>query len=86
MNTNPDTFPIRYYAILERLEELQKELSHEELKGAAKVLGLLAQDLEHMHFDKKIEFDQRALVKTITEAYENVLEDSLYKHQNTSTK
>jgi hypothetical protein len=79
MSTNPDRFPIRYYAILERLEELQKELSHEELKGAAKVLGLIAEELEHMHFDKKMELDQRTLVKTITEAYENALEDSLHK-------
>ena len=79
MNQNPNTKSIRYYHILHRLEELQKEMTHEELKGAAKVLGFLAEDLEHMHFDKKIEFDQRTLVKTITEAYQNVLEDSLQK-------
>jgi hypothetical protein len=86
MNQNPDTQPIRYYAILSQLEELQKDLSHEELKGATKVLGLLAQELEHMHFDKKLEMNQQTLVKTITEAYENVLEDSLYKHQNSPSK
>ena len=55
-------------------------MTSEELKGAAKVLGALAEELEHMHFDKKMNLNQKALVKTITEAYENVLEDSLHKH------
>lgn len=79
MSQNPSTQPIRYYHILDRLEEFQRELSVEELKGAAKVLGILAEELEHMHFDKKMELDQRTLVKTIMDAYENVLEDSLHK-------
>lgn len=81
MNQDPttQTNAPRYYNILDNLEELQKELSKEELKGAAKVLGLIAEELEHMHFDKKLELNQKTLVKTITQAYENVLEDSLYK-------
>jgi hypothetical protein len=83
---NPDTHPDRYYRLIFSTEELVKELSHEELKGAAKVLGLLSQELEHLHFEKKMVFNQKILVKTITEVYENVLEDALQKHQKTTTK
>ena len=86
MSQNPSIHPIRYYHILERLEKLQRGLSIEELQGAAKILGILAEEFEHMHFDKKMELDQRTVVKTITEVYENVLEDALHKHQMSRTK
>lgn len=86
MNQDPNTHPIRYYHILRRLEVFQRELSIEELQGAAKILGILAEEFEIMHFDKKMDLDQRTIVKTITEVYENVLEDALQKHQMSRTK
>lgn len=83
---NPDTHPDRYYRLIFGIEDVKKGLSHEELKGAAKVLGLLSQELEYLYFDKKMVFNQQTLIKTITEIYENVLEDALQKHQKTPTK
>ena len=62
--------PLRYFCLLNWLQEELQTMPVEQLKGAVHVLGIVSEFMENMYFEQHVDFDRRAMVKTITECFE----------------
>jgi hypothetical protein len=82
---NPETHPIRYYEVMEKIFSFMDDMSTEELIGATKVVGCLSDYFWDAHFEKQGRFNQKALVKTFDEIKEN-LQETIYHRENPSLK
>ena len=78
---NPETHPIRYYEVMEKIFSFMDTMSTEELIGATKVVGCLSDYFWDAHFEKQGRFNQKALVKTFDEIKGN-LEETIYHREN----
>jgi len=78
-----DCGSIRMYGIQAMVEDEMHNMSKEELLGAHKVLGVLTSRLNKIYFDDKVDFDRKALVKTIEELWEISCEIKMHKFPDT---
>lgn len=62
--------PLRYFALLNWLQDELIAMPSAQLPGAVRVLEILSEYMEHMYFEEHIKFDRQAMVKTITECFE----------------
>ena len=62
--------PLRYFCLLNWLQEELQTMPVEQLKGAVHVLGIVSEFMENMYFEQHVNFDRRAMVKTIIECFE----------------
>lgn len=62
--------PLRYFCLLNWLQDELQTMPVEQLKGAVHVLGIVSEFMENMYFEQHVDFDRRAMVKTITECFE----------------
>jgi len=83
MVNQEDTGSIRMYGIQAHVEDIMRDMSKDELLGAHMVLSVLSHRLGKMFFDDHIEFDRRALVKTIEELWEISCEIRMHKFPET---
>lgn len=66
----PAPAPIRYFALLNWLQDELIAMPSAQLPGAVRVLEILSEYMEHMYFEEQVNFDRQAMVKTITECFE----------------
>jgi len=78
-----DVGSIRMYGIQAIVEDEMHNMSKEELLGAHKVLGVLTSRLNKIYFNDRVEFDRKALVKTIEELWEISCEIKMHKFPDT---
>ena len=83
---DPSTHPIRYYACAEKVYQVVKHMSTEELTGAATLMNVLADYFSTLHFEKQAVFNQKTFVKTLDEIRENLNEDLFHKKQEDQLK
>ncbi len=65
---------IRDYELMTKVGELYRDLTKEELKGAAALIFAISAHLRKKHFEKKIKINRKALVKTFEELEEHAME------------
>lgn len=78
---NPDTHPIRYYDCAEQVYDVTKDMSVEQLEAVADVLHVMKCYFWKAHFEQEALFNQKALVKTFDEIFENIAEDWYHKKE-----
>jgi hypothetical protein len=83
---NPDTHPIRYYDCAEQVYEATKDKTVEQLEAIADVLYVLKRYFWKAHFEQEAVLNQKALVKTLDEIFENVAEDWYHKKEGEASK
>ncbi len=71
---NPEEHPLRYYSLLEEVEEKIRSYKVEEMIGAARIMKIVSEFMWAMHFEQKAEFNSKSLVKTIDEIADIVAE------------
>jgi hypothetical protein len=71
----PETHPNRYHDAVVAIHAATAAMNQEQRLGAAKVLNVLADYFWQAHFEKQAVLNQKAVVKTIDEIRENLLED-----------
>ena len=75
--TEQNEHPIRYYELMEQVFEEMDTMNSSEIRGATKVMSILADYLWDLHFNSIQIMDQKAFVKTIDEIRDNLF-DSMY--------
>lgn len=81
---NPAEHPLRYYSLLEEVEEKIRSYKVEEMMGAARIMKIVSEFMWAMHFEQRIEFNSKSLVKTMDEIADIVgerLHNQLIKEQ-----
>ncbi len=73
--------PLRYYDLLESLEKMYEEMDANELLAASYVLGHIQAYFLKKYFKDQTAIDSKCLVKTLEDAYTNILEDYLHKQK-----
>jgi hypothetical protein len=73
--------PLRYYDLLESLEKMYEEMDANELLAASYVLGNIQAYFLKKYFKDQTAIDSKCLVKTLEDAYTNLLEDYLHKEK-----
>ena len=71
--------PIRDYELLKKVDDILREMTDEECRGANMVLSAINCHLFQKHFEEKMEIDVRALVKTFEELDEISMEMILHQ-------
>ena len=64
---DPTDHPLRYYRLLEEIEEKIKAYKLEEMIGAARIVKVISDFMWTAHFDHQIQLNQKSLVKTMDE-------------------
>ena len=64
---DPKNHPLRYYSLLQEVEERIRGYSLDELAGAARIMKVLSDFMWSVHFNQQLEFNQKSLVKTVDE-------------------
>jgi hypothetical protein len=85
---NPAEHPLRYYSLLEEVEEKIRSYKVEEMMGAARIMKIVSEFMWAMHFDQRIDFNAKSLVKTMDEIADIVgerLHNQLIKEQATNS-
>jgi hypothetical protein len=72
---------IRDYVLMNKIDNLFRLLTTEELKGAHSAISVVALHLSKKHFEDKIEINVKALVKTFEELDEIGMEILHHEHK-----
>lgn len=72
---------IRDYPLMDRIDNIYRSLSTEQLKGAHIIINTIAAHLNKKHFEDKIEINMKALVKTFGELDEIGMEILHHEHK-----
>jgi hypothetical protein len=76
MDLSGSESPLRYYDLQYMMEELFQDLSGAEMKiGAFNMIAAISGYLWNFHFNEKRTLDAKALVKTMDDAYTNLVQD-----------
>ena len=79
-----DSSPLRYYNLQYMLEELFQDLSGADMKiGAFNMLAAISGFLWNFHFNQQRPLDAKALVKTLDDAYTNLIQDMVVVQEET---
>ena len=76
-NKQLNEHPIRYYELMEQVFEEMDMMSSSEIRGATKIMSIIADYFWDLHFNSKQVLDQKAFVKTIDEIRDNLF-DTMY--------
>jgi hypothetical protein len=71
--------PIRYYELMEQVFEEMETMTGSEIRGATKVMSIIADYFWDLHFNSKQVLDQKAFVKTIDEIRDNLFDAMYYE-------
>ena len=71
--------PIRYYGLMKQVFEEMDTMSVSEIRGATKVMSLIADYFWDLHFNTKQVMDQKAFVKTIDEIRDNLYDQMIFE-------
>ena len=71
---DPKNHPLRYYSLLQEVEERISVYTLDEMTGAARIMKTLSDFMWSVHFDRQQEFNQKSLVKTIDEISDILME------------
>ena len=71
------THPIRYYDVMSMVFDEMNTMKLPEIRGATKIMSILADYFWDLHFNSKHEIDQKALVKTLDEIRDTLF-DRMY--------
>ena len=85
----PTQHPIRYYELMKRVFEEMDTMSGAEIRGATKVMSIIADYFWDLHFNSKQVLDQKAFVKTIDEIRDDLFDAMYYEPallKNSETK
>ncbi len=74
--------PIRYYELMKHVFDEMDTMSSSEIRGATKVMSIIADYFWDLHFNSKQVLDQKAFVKTIDEIRDNLFD--MYYHESMS--
>lgn len=77
--TEQNEYPIRYYELMEQVFEEMDTMNSSEIRGATKVMSIIADYFWDLHFNSKQVLDQKAFVKTIDEIRDNLFDTMYYE-------
>lgn len=66
--------PIRLYELMKQVFDEMDTMTPCEIRGATKVMSILADYFWELHFNRKQMLDQKAFVKTIDEIRDNLFD------------
>jgi len=72
---------IRDYILMDRIDNIYRSLSTEQLKGAHIIINTIAAHLDKKHFEDKTEINVKSLVKTFGELDEIGMEILHHEHK-----
>ena len=76
--------PLRYYNLQYMIEELFQDLSGADMKiGAFNMIAAISGYLWNFHFNERNTLDAKALVKTLDDAYTNLIQDMVMIQEET---
>lgn len=71
--------PIRYYELMKIVFDEMDTMSSSEIRGATRVMSIIADYFWDLHFNSKQVLDQKAFVKTIDEIRDNLFDAMYYE-------
>ena len=77
--TEQNEHPIPYYELMEQVFEEMDTMNSSEIRGATKVMSIIADYFWDLHFNSKQVLDQKAFVKTIDEIRDNLFDMMYYE-------